>query len=254
MHPILLKIGPFTIYSYGLMIALGFAIAIFLACRRAHLFGLNADRIIDLAVFLLLGGIIGARVFYILLNLNYYKINMFEAIDLTKGGLVWYGGFAAALLVLIWYIKKNKIKFWPVADFMAPYVALGEAFGRIGCLLNGCCYGREASAGYPSGIIFPGESVIRYPTQIYSSVILLLIFMILRLWQERRHFAGEIFLGYCALYSMKRFFIEFLRGDNPQIMLGLTISQIISVIVFVLAVAIFTQKKTKWRMGISKSK
>lgn len=254
MHPVLLKLGPFTVYSYGLMVALGFALATFLACRRARLFGLDKDRVIDLAVFVLLGGIAGARVLYVLLNLSYYRVNMFEALDLTKGGLVWYGGFLSALLVLVWYIKANRIKFWTVVDLLAPYIALGEAFGRIGCFLNGCCYGFEVPPGSPLGIVFPGESAARYPTQIYSAIVLLLIFVILRLWQDRRHFAGEIFLGYCILYSAKRFSIEFLRGDNPRIILGLTISQVISVVVFALAAALFIQKMIRWKMGISKSK
>jgi len=145
------------------------------------------------------------------------------------------------------YIKKNGLGFWTVADLMAPYAALAQAFGRIGCLLNGCCYGREAPCGYAFGIMFPNESAVRYPAEIYSSIALILIFIVLRVWQDRRHFAGEIFLGYCIMYSLKRFLLEFLRGDNPRIISVFTISQVISVVVFAAGISIFAIKMTAWK-------
>jgi len=120
--------------------------------------------------------------------------------------------------------------------------------------LNGCCYGVAAPAGYPLAVIFPGEGIARQPTQAYSSLSLILIFIILRLWQDRRHFAGEIFLGYCMLYSLKRFLLESLRGDNPVILSGLTISQGLSVVVFIIAITVFALKAAKWKKSISGSK
>lgn len=247
MYPILLKIGPITIYSYGVMVALGAGLAAFLIYRRAGEFGLDKDKILDLAVLSLLSGLAGARLLYVALNLPYYSKNPAEAIDLSKGGLIWYGGFFAAVSVLIWYVKRRRLIFWSVVDLFMPYVALAQAFGRIGCFLNGCCYGIEAPRGYPAGVIFPGDMILRQPTQIYSSLALLSIFVILRVWQSRRRFGGEIFLGYCALYALKRFLVEFLRGDNPRIAAGFTMSQVISIVVFALSVSILAYKASRWR-------
>lgn len=254
MHPVLLKFGPFTIYSYGLMVALGFALAAFLIYKRANSFGIDKDKMIDLAILILISGVLGARVLYVLLNLSYYRSNIFEIFDLSKGGLVWYGGFISALVLLVWYIRKKSMDFWNVADLIAPYAALAQGIGRIGCFLNGCCYGVAAPAGYPLAVIFPGESIARQPTQVYSSLALVLIFIILRLWQDRRRFAGEIFLGYLLLYSLKRFLAESLRGDNPGMLRGLTISQGFGVVVFIIAITVFALKAAKWKKRISGSK
>ena len=247
MHPILLKLGPFTVYSYGAMVALGFGLATLLIYTRASKFHLDKDKIIDLAIVILIAGVIGARAVYILLNMGYYLANPIEIIDLSKGGLVWYGGFLAGLFALIFYIRKERLDFWNVADLFAPYIALAQGFGRIGCFLNGCCYGIPAPSGYIFAVTFPYENVARHPTEIYSILALFLIFALLRLWQDKRHFVGEVFLGYCILYSSKRFLIEFLRGDNPKIFFGLTISQMVSIFIFLMAAPLFIKKTVQWK-------
>lgn len=241
MLPVLVKIGPLTIYSYGVAVAIGFGLSAFLIMRRAKRFGLDKDKIINLLILILAGGIIGARGLYILLNINYYLANPFEIFNLSKGGLVWYGGFASGLAAAIWYIKKNKINFWDFSDLAAPYLALAQSLGRVGCFLNGCCFGMEAK-GLQLSAVFHGSPALRYPTQIYSSLTLLLVFVVLRIRQDRRHFNGEIFLGYCVLYSSKRFFMEFLRGDNPAVIYNLTISQILSASLFLVSVFILIYK------------
>lgn len=238
MHPILIKLGPLNIYSYGVMVAVGFSVAAFLIYRRAPKFGLDRDKMIDCLVLILVSGIAGARVLYIALNLGYYIANPLEILSLSKGGLVWYGGLIAALLASVWFTRKKGLDFWPAADFISPYMALGQAFGRIGCYLNGCCYGITA------GHLFFGSA--RHPTQIYSAILLFVIFAVMIRWQGRRRFNGEIFLGYIILYSYERFFIEFLRGDNPKIFLELTISQLISAAAFLTALGIFKIRADKW--------
>ena len=237
MHPILLKCGPVSIYSYGAMLAMGFALAVFLASRRAVKFGLDKEKIIDLAVVVLVSGIIGARLFYIILNVSYYLKDPLEILALTKGGLVWYGGFIAALLASLWYTRKKGLNFWGCLDLLAPYLALGQAFGRIGCFLNGCCYGK------------PGQ-----PVQLYASLSLFILFIILRVWQDRRRFTGEIFLGYCMLYPIKRFLIEFLRADNPRIYMGLTLAQVLSVLIFFGSAGFFLYRTNGWKKRSSGSK
>ncbi len=238
MHPILLKSGPITVYSYGFMVAVGFSLAAFLVYRRAPKFDMDRDKMMDYLILILISGVAGARILYILLNFGYYKANPAEILNLSGGGLVWYGGFAAAFLASIWFLKRRDLDFWSVSELIAPYVALAQAFGRVGCYLNGCCYGIIA----PDHFLF-GE---RHPTQIYSAVLLFIIFIVLVKWQDRRRFKGEIFLGYCALYSCKRFFIEFLRADNPKIFLELTMSQLISAAVFLAALIIFKAKADEW--------
>ncbi|MFH0763755.1 MAG: prolipoprotein diacylglyceryl transferase [Candidatus Omnitrophota bacterium] len=237
MHPILLKIGPITIYSYGVMVALGFAVFTFLVWRRAEKFNINRDKIIDLAIIMLVSGIIGARLLYVLLNLSFYIANPLDIIKLSKGGLVWYGGFAAALFAVMIYLKNNALNFWEAADLIAPYIALAQAFGRIGCYMNGCCYGING-----------------FPIQLAASASLFIIFIILLVMQEMRHFPGEIFLSYCVLYSLKRFVIEFFRGDNPKVLSVFTISQIASVIIFMAALALFTYRASAWKKRHSNSK
>ncbi len=230
MHPILLKLGPVTVYSYGVFVALGFAAAALLIYRRAVNFGIDKNDAIDLLILMLVAGIIGARLFYVLLNLGYYTANFSEIINLSKGGLVWYGGFFAAIASGALLIKKKKMGFLNTMDLITPYIALAQAFGRAGCFLNGCCYGLDG-----------------YPIQLLSSFVLVMIFIILRSWQDRRRFIGEIALGYCILYSLKRFGVEFFRGDNPRIIIGLTISQVISLFVLIAAGIVFIKKVSEWK-------
>ena len=250
MHPILAKIGPLYVYSYGLMVAIGFAVATLLAYRHASDFGINKEKIIDLGMVMLIGGIIGARIVYVALNFQYYIRRPLEIINLARGGLVWYGAFIFGLIAAAWFLKRNRIVFWIAGDLFAPYLALAQAFGRIGCFLNGCCYGSAAPPGFILDVVFPKESILRYPTQIFSAVALLLIFAILRIWQKKRHFNGEIFLGYGLLYSMKRFGVEFFRGDNPRILYGLTISQLISAAIFIVCLNLFIYRLLKWKSSL----
>jgi len=120
-------------------------------------------------------------------------------------------------------------------DLLAPFIALGQAIGRIGCLLNGCCFGRESKFG----LYFKVFDQILIPTQLYSSLLLLLIFIVLRLKQDAKHLPGEILCGYLFLYSLKRFFIEFLRNDSPRMFYGLTLFQVLCLVMFFLSLGIF---------------
>jgi phosphatidylglycerol:prolipoprotein diacylglycerol transferase len=247
MHPIITNIGPLYIYSYGLMVAIGFAAATLLAYRHAAEFGINKEKIIDFGITILLGGIMGARAFYVILNIQYYIRNPLDVLNLTKGGLVWYGALLSGLIAGTWFVRKNNINFWQMGDLFAPYIAMAQAFGRIGCFLNGCCYGSQAPGGFILGVVFPNESVLRHPTQIYSSIVLLLIFVVLRFWQKKNPFKGQIFLGYLILYSIMRFLLEFLRGDNPKDYFGFTVSQAISAAIFMICLIVFTQRLFKWK-------
>jgi len=252
MHPVLLRLGPLTVFSYGALVALGFAAAVFLIYRRAASFGVNRDKAVDLFIIILLSGVIGGRILYVLFNPAYYMERPLAILNLSEGGLVWYGAFLAGLFAAALYMRRKKMRFWNVMDMASPYIALGQALGRLGCFLNGCCYGTVVPDNFPFGVVFASGIAARHPTQLYSSLALILIFIVLRLWQDIRRFEGEIFLGYLMLYSFKRFLIEFLRGDNPKALAGLTVSQALSVVIFFVAAAIFIRKAEIWRRNVSK--
>lgn len=233
------------------MVALGFAVATFFIYRDAGSFGLDRNKVVDINIIALVSGIAGARILYVILNSSYYRHDPFQILNLSRGGLVWYGGFIAAFLALVLYARAARYDLWNILDLMAPSIALAQAFGRVGCFLNGCCYGIEAPAGWPCAVLYPGETAARHPAQLYSAALLFLLFVVLRRWQRRRHFTGEIFLGYCMLYAVKRFLVEFVRGDNPRLCMGLTISQEISVLLFAAAAACFIYKAVVWRKSVA---
>lgn len=234
MYPVLVRIGPINIYSYGVMLALAFLVAIFLARRHAIFLGMDGDAIIDLGIWLIISGILGARLLYVLLNLNYYKEVPLESVMIWRGGLVWYGGLISAVLVAVWFLRKRKMPILKTGDLMLPYVALGQAIGRIGCFLNGCCYGKPTALAF--GVSFTSAQAPVHPTQLYESAAMFLLYLALRKIKPGN---GKTILLYLLFYAAFRFFNEFLRGDNPIALMGLTISQIISVIVFIIAIILW---------------
>jgi len=225
MYPIICQIGPFTVYSYGLAMALAFLVCIFLARIQAPRAGIDPNKVFDLSFLVLIGGIIGGRFLYVVLNLSYFLEYPKEISMLHRGGLAWFGAITFATMAGIIFFKRNKWHVLKSIDFFAPYIALGHAIGRIGCFLNGCCYGRPASWG----IYFPAHDARLIPTQLISTLYLIIIFLILRFLQKKPHKPGEIFFSYLLFSSLARFLNEFLRADTPEILVGLTIFQIISV-------------------------
>lgn len=242
MHPIICKIGPFTIYSYGLMLVAAFLVCSALASQEAKRRHINPEVIFNLGFIVFLSGVIGARLLYIIENISYYIKNPIEIIMFQHGGLSWFGGLILAVISGAVYIKNKRLSIYKTFDLIAPYAALAQAIGRVGCLLNGCCFGKESSFG----IYFTVHKSVLIPTQIYSSLILIFIFVTLRFLQVRPHKEGQIFFTYLLLYSLKRFFIEFWRADNELIFIGLTLFQIISIVIFCLAlIKLIIIKRTK---------
>lgn len=244
MHPILLKFGVLKIYSYGVCLASGFIIAAFLAKAEAQRQNISPEKILDIALSALVSGILGARIFYVAQNLSYYTKFPAEILMLHKGGLSFYGGFITAVFCVIISLKKAGLPVFKVLDIYAPYIALAQAIGRIGCFLNGCCYGKYTT--YRGAVCFPGDSLPRHPVQLYESLILLLIFLFLRVIQTKRRFSNkhaDIFLFYCILYSIARFSLEFLRADNLPVLGNLTIHHLISAGIFTISILILLRQK-----------
>ncbi|MEA3306120.1 MAG: prolipoprotein diacylglyceryl transferase, partial [Candidatus Omnitrophota bacterium] len=178
MHPILFEFGKLRIYSYGVMVALGFLIALYFAAREAKRAGIAPEKMFDIGLQAILFGIISARALHVFVNLSYYAASPLDIIMINKGGLAFHGGLFGGILAVWYYIKRNKMNLWKTADVIIPYVALGQSIGRIGCLLNGCCYGTPTQL--PIGISFPGRLLPLHPTQVYSSVFLFLMFIVLK--------------------------------------------------------------------------
>lgn len=212
------------------MLATAFFVSARLASLRAKRQSINPDIIFELAFIAFIFGIIGARLFYIIENLGYYLKNPLEIIMLQHGGLSWFGGLALGVVTGFFYLKNKNVSLYKTLDLLAPFAALAQAIGRIGCLLNGCCF---------------GTGLFLIPVQVYSSLILIFIFIVLRAIQDRPYKDGQIFFAYLLLYSIKRFFIEFWRADNEIIFLGLTLFQIISILLFCLSfVKLYLFKKS----------
>jgi phosphatidylglycerol:prolipoprotein diacylglycerol transferase len=213
------------------MLVIAFMVGVTLAGKRAEEEGVASEAIFNLCFLAFISGIIGARLLYLLQHAAFYIRNPKEIVMLQHGGLSWFGGLIFGSVCACLYIRRKKLAPYKILDIIAPFLALAQAIGRAGCLLNGCCYGLESSFG----IYFPVHNAVLIPTQIYSSFLLLLIYLVLRFLQERPHTQGKIFFTYLLLYSLKRFFIEFWRADNPAFVWGLTLFQIMSIALFVVA-------------------
>ncbi|MBI1952615.1 MAG: prolipoprotein diacylglyceryl transferase [Candidatus Omnitrophica bacterium] len=232
MHPVLFQWGPLTLHSYGLMLAIGFLSALQLALRRARELSIDPAVVQNLA-FLVLGfGIAGARAAYVLLFWEMFRGNPLEILRLDHGGLIFYGGLALGVPAGLVYLKGKGLLSWRMVDLVIPPLTLAHAIGRVGCFLNGCCYG-EPFLG-PWAVVFPPEGIPRHPTQLYESGFLLILFLGLKRLERSGPRPGAVALTYGFLYGAWRFGVEFLRGDNARGAWGLTAFQWASVPLIVL--------------------
>ena len=234
VHKIALQLGNFSVHWYGVLVALGFLAGLWTASRRAVLSGFSADKIIDLGPWIILGAIIGARTLYVI---SYWQESFanepwYEIFMVQHGGLVFYGGLIGSSLATILYAQLKKIPLWRVADIMAPSIALGHVFGRIGCLMNGCCYGRTCDL--PWAIHFPLDHETHaaglHPTQIYEATLNFTLYLGLAWLYRRKKFDGQVFAVYLAAYAILRTVVELFRGDYKVHYLGgvLTPAQLVS--------------------------
>ncbi|MGA1875502.1 MAG: prolipoprotein diacylglyceryl transferase [bacterium] len=240
MHPILFKIGPFTVYTYGFFIAVAFITGIFWASREAERLGEEPEKIMDLGFYLIISAIIGARLLFVFLNVKEYLAHPLNIFKIWEGGLVFHGGLIFGLLAGFLYVKGHHLSIWKFTDIIAPALALGQSIGRIGCLMAGCCYGKETTC--PWGIVFTDpnslavQNVHLHPTQIYSSVCVFSLFIFLLWLRKRKSFEGQIFWTYVALYSVARFIIDFFRGDElPAFFHIFSFTQVLSLALFISA-------------------
>lgn len=237
----LLKIGPFVVHGYGLMIAIGIMAAYLSVEYRAKMKGLRHDLIFNLTIWCALGGILGAKLLYILTQIKDI-INDPSVLLQVSEGFVVYGGIIGGIFSGYLFTRKHKLNFLEYFDIVMPSIALAQGFGRIGCLLAGCCYGLETKS--PFNLVFPHSDyapsdIHLIPTQPISSILNFLNFGVLVLISRRTKAHGQVAGFYLIFYSAGRFIIEFFRGDLERGQIGnLSTSQFISVFLFLIGIAI----------------
>jgi len=235
MHPIAFQIGGFAIRWYGVMAALGFVAATFLIQWNRKYARVSSDQATTLMLLALFGGILGARIFYVIQFANQFRNNWLGVFRVDQGGLVFYGGFFLAMAAIIVYCRKQKLDIIRVLDVSTPSVAVGHALGRVGCFLNGCCFGKPTDCVF--GVHYPADSApfLRYgdvplhPVQLYEAGVNILIGLLM-LVLIRKCKRGTAMSAYLAIYGVIRFADEFFRGDHRQFWNGLTPAQTIGLI------------------------
>jgi phosphatidylglycerol:prolipoprotein diacylglycerol transferase len=224
MFPILLKIGPLTIHTYGFMMAVGVALGLWFIYVQAKRAGMDANRIMDAAFYTIIVSLIGAKLILFLSNVSYYVSAPRELFSLARSGGVFQGGLAFGTAYALWYFHRKKIPTWATADLIGPALAMGHGFGRIGCFSAGCCYGTECAA--PWAVVFKNKYAAQltgvhldtplHPVQLYEAILNFLNFGVLFLILKKKKFDGQVFSFYIINYSIIRFFTEYFRGDHEE--------------------------------------
>ncbi len=248
MHPILFHIGGLEVRAWGLMVALGILAGSLVAARLAKREGLDQELIYDYVIYVVIVGILGARLWEVIFSLSNYSADPASALKFWVGGLSIQGAVASGLLFTIWFIRKHKIDFWRFADCLAPGLILGQAIGRIGCFLNGDAYGIPTQSWI--GVIYkPGTPAFEnygplplVPAELFEGAGDLIIFGILLYLFRHRPYKGFITLMYFVLYSLLRFTLEFWRGDSLLLADTLKAAQVSSLVVAAAAVIIAVVK------------
>ena len=246
MHPIAFEFGPLTIYWYGVLVGLGCLAGLWTASRRGLLDGFPPDKVYDVGLWVLIGTVIGARALHVI---SYWDQEFagrpwIAILNLRQGGLVFYGGFLGAAAAVLLFCAFKKEPLWRIADMLAPSTALGSVFGRIGCLMTGCCYGSACTL--PWAIHFPTDHTTHgspvHPSQIYDSLTNLAVYGVLEWAYRRKRFDGQIFAGWLLIYPLARSMTELFRGDyalSERFIGGLTPAQLLSVGIFIAGVILY---------------
>lgn len=285
MFPILFRvplpgIGPVTIHTYGVLLVVAFLVAIAVARRLARREGIEPDQVVDLGVYVILGGLVGAKALLLVVDWDFYTRqfrNILEegggpvgealgflgytgevigtlarmGLSLLQAGGVFYGGLIAGVAVGVWYLRRHSLPLWKVADVCAPAVALGHAFGRVGCFAAGCCYG--VPTDLPWGTTFTNSysgtlvgvplNIPLHPTQLYSALGNLAIFAGLLWFYRRKRFDGQVFWVYALSYGIFRFLVEIWRGDPRGALFGgaLSTSQFVAILMVTVALGMLAR-------------
>jgi phosphatidylglycerol:prolipoprotein diacylglycerol transferase len=239
VYPELFSIGPVTVYSYGVLLAASYLLGLRLAMSRARRWGLDASRVLDLGIYIIIAALVGAKLMLLIVDFEQFTRSPAELLTLARSGGVFYGGLILAVGVAFWFIAKHRMPFWTTCDVFAPGIALGHVTGRLGCFAAGCCYGKPTDV--PWAVIFTNPlaaanvgtplGIPLHPTQLYEAGAELVILLVLLATERKgRLFAGRTFWLYMFLYAVSRFVIEIYRGDPRGAVLGFSTSQFISLV------------------------
>ena len=261
MHPVLLKLGWFSVYSFGFMLALSFLLGIYVSGRRAKRYGVAPEHILDLSVYVILSGVVGSRLLYVAFHIDEYR-NFIDVFALWQGGATLYGGFLLAILVGYIFSRKRNLGFLVLGDIISAALALGIALTRVGCFLSGCCYGKQTAL--PWGVTFPPGSpagayerelalaerapaVALHPSQLYDSFLALATFTLLLALRGRLARKNGMAFGLMLFcYGISRFIVDFTRYYETNMMVtgSINFNQLLSA-AFVIAGAYLLFRKTR---------
>ena len=266
MYPTLFEIGGFTVTTFGLMMFLSFLAGAWSMASEMRLRDINPEIAWDLLVWLAVGGILGAKLYYLALHPGEFAADPAGSL-LGRGGLVWYGGFLGGVIAFTWQVRRRGLPMSTMFDTAAPGLAIAYAFGRMGCFLVGDDYGLPTDG--PLGMVFPRDAAIPstagylrsvgadipagvpdaallavHPTQLYEIAAALAIFAVLRLASRRLALApGRLFAMYLALYGIERFLIEFVRAKDDRLLIGLSTSQFVSLVLIGIAAYVWARRR-----------
>ncbi len=246
MYNDILTIGPLTIHGYGLMIGIGIIAALLVGIKLAKMKSLNPDELYNITLISVIGGFLCAKILFCIVERKQFIENPLST--LGSDGFVVYGGIIGGILLSGLYCKKKKLPFWGYFDIVLPSVAIAQGFGRIGCLLAGCCYGAETDS--PIGIIFINSDyapngVNLYPTQIFSSIACFILAAILIIHLRKAKRTGSTGSLYLILYSIGRSIIEVFRNDFRGEIGILSTSQFISIFILIIGIALYVLSHKK---------
>jgi phosphatidylglycerol:prolipoprotein diacylglycerol transferase len=260
MLPVLFKLGPFQLHPYGFLLAVSFAVGILWALKRAERRNIDKNHVLDVAIIVMITAIIGSRLFYVVTHLDEFRghwtdtFNPFQSSgEIGIAGLSMLGGIVLALISIVIYTRWKHIPLLRFCDVSAPSLAFGMALTRIGCFLNGCCFGKACH--HPWGIVFPFESPAGstfpgtrlHPTQLYSSLFDWILLGALLLMDRKRRPDGSLTAAFLILYGLFRFGIDFFRYYEPSVQINvggisLTFNQIISLSLALIGAALLIAK------------
>lgn len=258
MYPVLFKVGDFVVYTYGLTMALGFIVAFGWVFHEARRRGENLDDYYNICLIGLIGGIVGARALYVIVNFREFDGSLLRMVNLREGGLVWYGGLLTVALLMWVYTRIKKLSFYHITDILSAPVAAGLGVGRIGCLMSGCCYGCKTNLPWgirypydphdPHSILLPEElrGIKVHPSPVYEMSAVFAIAGVLAYLNRRKTADGQPTWAFFLLYGSARFVLEYFRGDVSR---GIVFGGLFSVSQFISLIMIIFSAIMLWRLN-----
>ena len=255
MHPILFEAGPVTIYTYGAFIALGAILGLaYMAGQGKKRFGTSYDQTNSLFIYIVLAAYLGGKAFFFFEDPAYYAAHLAKLFG--GNGFVFFGSLLFAIPAMLWFFKKHGIPALPMLDVMAIVACMVHGFGRLGCFIAGCCYGKPTDGVF--GVVFSNPACLAkplgtplHPTQLYESGFIFSLMAFLAWLKKRKQFDGQLFLTYLIVYSAGRGLLETLRGDGERgfiIQNIISHSQFISLLVILASVFFYVKLKGKGKL------